>query len=99
MSPNMTFIDSTEGVSSLWAGLHHASGGWLTGLFLLSLWTVIIIMFSKNNDFDRVLLSSSFIIAIVAGLFYFMNALQAWILILPVLGVIVGLMLLIFGQK
>lgn len=93
MTYNLSFIDNATGLYGVVEGVNNASGGWLVGLLLLVCWALIIMVFMNKTDLEGLILGSSFIMGIVTGLFFFIGLIPSWILILPVLGIIAGIML------
>jgi hypothetical protein len=92
MTYNLSFMDNTTGLFQIVEGVNTASDGWLAGLFLIVTWVLIFMVFQQKTDTTGLLLGSSFIMAIVTGLFFFMGLIPSWVLIIPVLGIIVGIM-------
>lgn len=68
---NLSFISNTTGISTLWVGVNDNSGGWFIGLFVITLWLLLMMVFMSNGyNIKETLLGSSFIISIVGGLLW-----------------------------
>lgn len=91
MTYNMSFVENATGLFTLVEGVNEATGGWLIGLLLLISWVLMIMVFQNKADTEGLLIGSSFVMAIVSGLVFFAGLIPGWVLVLPVLGIIVGL--------
>lgn len=91
MTYNMSFVENVTGLYALVEGVNTASGGWLIGLFLITAWVLMILVFQNKSDTEGLLIGSSFVMAILSGLLFFAGLIPGWVLVLPVLGLIGGI--------
>lgn len=89
---NLSFMDNTTGLYDIAVGVNTASNGWLFGLFLIFTWVLIIMVFQNKTEPEGLIIGSSFIMAIVTGLFFVIGLIPSWVLLFPMLGLIGGIM-------
>lgn len=94
---NLSMIDNTTSILTVVQGVNTASGGWLIGLTILCLWVLIFIVFS-NYETKSVFLGSSFLISLIAGMFYGAGLIDAWMLVIPVVVLIGSLIAKLWGD-
>jgi hypothetical protein len=90
-------MDNATGFFTIVEGVNTASNGWLVGLLLLTSWVLMIMVFQNKTDTEGLLIGSSFIMSIVTGLFFFIGLIPSFVLIIPILAMIGGIMLKYMG--
>ncbi len=91
MAYNLTFGQDITGFMPFLQGVNNSTGELLTGLILITVFIVLFIGF-KNFETITALISASFIVSIIAVLFYTMEFLSMQYVLMPV--VILGLTIL-----
>lgn len=84
MTYNLTFVSNTTTLSGIFVGINDNSGGWFAGLMLLSFFILFFMVF-KNYDTKTVFLAGSFLTSVIAGLLWFAEVTELW-----VVGVCIG---------
>jgi len=83
MNYNTTFLNGTTSVTGVMEGVNSMTDGLYTGLILLAIFFVCFIAM-KNHDTDVAFITSSFITAIAATLFFVMEWISIGIYVIPV---------------
>ena len=91
MTYNLSFMENTTGLYEIVEGVNTATNGWLIGLVMILVWLLIIFIFQRDTDMSSLVLGSSFIMSIITGMFFFLGFVESWVLIIPILGIIVGI--------
>lgn len=99
MTYNMSFVENATGLFGVIEGVNTASNGWLVGLLLITSWVLIFMVFQNKTDTSGLIIGSSFIMSMVTGLFFFAGLVPSWVLIIPILMLIVGIMIKYMGDK
>lgn len=93
---NLTFLDNSTGIVDLAIGVNNGSNNWLFSLLLLIIWIMIIMVFS-NQNIKHVILGSSFVVSLLAGLFFGIGLVPAWIITFPVIMMLLGIILVVWN--
>ncbi len=90
---NTSFMDNVTGIYDIVEGVNSESGGWLIGVFLLTTWLLIWMVFRNKTDEEGAIIGSSFIISVVSGMFFVLELIPGWTIIFPLLGLIAGIVM------
>lgn len=88
---NLTGLDNSTNLLDLVTEINSISDGWLAGFTILTVWVILLLVFSGKNDFLDAMIGSSFITAIVAGLFTMTGFVNPTMLIFPLIALIASL--------
>lgn len=88
------------GLDGIIKGLNELTNGWFIGLFLLTLFFIIISMnYNTTKNLSSGLVSSNFIVFILSTLFWALDWVELWVVVIPLV-LLVGtiFMILITGK-
>lgn len=88
---NLTSFNNNTNLFLLATELNKVTDGWLAALLILSLWIIIIIVYSGREEFINILLGSSFAVGLISGLLVYQDFLPGGFLVFPFVGLGAGL--------
>lgn len=89
---NLTFLDNVTNPLELYTGLNQITGGLLSILIIFFIFLILNAVFQNNTPLDNILISS-FIISILAGLFWFIGLVGASVALFPLGALIITLLI------
>jgi hypothetical protein len=95
---DMSFMNTSNNLQDIMIGVNTASGGIIgLGIMIVLFIGLMAAFMSKNIDFGRSMIITSFICTIVAGLLFFMNFLAWWSVAIFIIALIVSVIIEAFG--
>ena len=91
MTYNLSFMDNAT-LTSIFVGVSSNSDNLLMLFFLLSIWIVLILTFYDKTDSAGLFIGTGFIMVVLSGLMLAAGLITGWIVIIPVLVVIAGIL-------
>lgn len=94
---NLTNITNSVNMFELTRGVNQLTSGLFASFVLLAVWLVLLSAFFSNFGLKRAMLSSSFIVSLLASLVFFMGLISMTTLILPILLLLISLILVVWN--
>ena len=94
---NNTYLDNATGLSPVVEGVNNASGGWLIGGFLLTLFIIILIVYYGRVCFGEILIGGGYLLTVLALIFGIMGFLPVYVIGITLSLVVFGLLALFLG--
>ena len=91
---NNSYLNGATGISETASGLNAASGGWLFGGLLLSLFVIILIVYYGRIGFGEILIGSGFLLSLLALIFIIADLLPVFVIGITMSIIIFGLIVL-----
>lgn len=91
MTYNLSFMDNAT-ITTIFVGVSENSNNLFMLLFLLSIWIVLILVFYTKVETADLFIGTGFIMTVLCGLILATGLIQGWVVILPVLVVVAGLL-------
>ena len=84
MAYNMTEMWESKNLLTVFESINNASKGMFFGIFLLSFFILVLMVF-PNVEFSKLLVLDSFIVTIIAFIGFVLGLCSWWLLIFPII--------------
>ena len=92
---NLSFMDTSNTLADLFAGVNNIGNGIIGIGILLLLWVILFAAF-KNYETVTAMLITSFIVTIVAGLLWFSSLLAWYVAVVPLMMLVASVIVSFF---